>query len=203
MDPISLRQAFVVSYPIFKKRLVLFTTVLLTLFGAWVALEIVVITGQRFGIVLWSIAHLVFLIFFAGMELGFLQICFALYDGREPKFAEAFEHLALGANFLAGQILYLLMVAIGLLFLVVPGVYLGVRYSLFGLCMVAGETNLMRCFRQSAILSSGSMRRLFWIFVVVLLFNALGASLLGLGLFITVPLSALVVTAVFRQLKTP
>jgi len=203
MDPISIRQAFDIAYPIFKKRFVLFTAVLLIFLGAWVTLEIVVITGQRFGIVLWSIAHLAFLIFFAGMELGFLQICLALCDGKEPKFADAFKHLALGPKFLAGQILYLLIVAIALLLLVVPGVYVGIRYGLFGFCMAGGETNLMRCFRKSAILSTGSMTRLFWIFVLLLVFNALGASLLGLGLFVTVPLSALVVTAAFRQLRTP
>src|SRR5215472_6134904 len=193
MHPISVRQAFDFAYPIFKKRFALFTTVLLTLFSAWVALEIVVITGQRFGfgIVLWSIAHLAFLIFFAGMELGFLQICLALYDGKEPKFADAFKHLALGPKFLAGQILYLLMVAIGLLLLVVPGAYLSVRYGLFGFCMVAGEIDLMRCFQRSATLTRGSTARLLWFFVVLLFLNALGASLLGLGLLITVPLSAL------------
>ena len=82
--------------------------------------------------------HLAFLIFVAGIEVGFLQICLALYDGGEPTFADTFTPLALGPKCLAGQMLYLLMVVIGLLLLVVPGVYLSVRYALFGFCMVAG-----------------------------------------------------------------
>jgi hypothetical protein len=36
----------------------------------------------------------------------------------------------------------------------------------------------------------------------LLVLNGLGASLLGLGLFVTVPLSGLVMAAVFRQLYT-
>jgi uncharacterized membrane protein len=40
------------------------------------------------------------------------------------------------------------------------------------------------------------------IFVVLLVLNVLGASLLGFGLFITVPLSVLMMTAVYRQLST-
>ena len=203
MHRISIRQAFDFAWPIFKQRFGLFTTVLLTFFGAWVALEVVIIAGQRFGILLWSIAHLAFLIFFAGMELGFFHICIALYDRRDPTFADTFKHLTLGPKFLAGQMLYLLMVAIGLLLLVVPGIYLSARYGLFGFCMAAGETDLMRSFQQSAALSTGSRPHLFWIFAALLLFNGLGASLLGIGLFITIPFSALVVTAVFRQLSSP
>jgi hypothetical protein len=199
---ISARQAFNFAWPIFKKRFGLFTAVLLTIFGAWVGLEIVVIAGQRFGILLWALMHLAFLIFVAGVEVGFLRICLALYEGGEPTFADTFKHLAMGPKFLAGQMLYLLMVAIGLLLLVFPGVYLSVRYGLFGFFMAAGETNLMRTFQQSAILSVGTKTYLLWIFVALLVFNALGASLLGLGLFITVPLSVLMMTAIYRKLST-
>src|SRR5713101_2450935 len=82
-DTISIRQAFKIASPILKKRFGLFTAVLLTIFAAWVALEIVVIAGQRFGILFWAAAHVAFLIFAAGVEVGFLQICLVLCDGGE------------------------------------------------------------------------------------------------------------------------
>jgi hypothetical protein len=202
-SPISIRQAFNFAWPIFKRRFALFTAVLLTIFGAWVALEIVVIAGQHFGILLWIVTHLAFLIFVAGLEVGLLQVCLALYDGEEPTFADSFAHLALGPKFLAGQTLYLLAALIGLLLLVVPGVYLGVRYALFGFCMAAGETNLVRSFQQSAILSTGEQGYLLRVFFVLFVLNVIGASLLGLGLFITVPVSLLMMTAVYRKLSIP
>ena len=201
--PISMRHAFDFAWPAFKKHFALFTAVLLTIFGAWVVLEIAVIAGQRFGILLWAVMHLAFLIFFAGMELGLLQICRALRDGKAPAFAETFAYLRLGPKFLAAQILYLLMVVIGLLLLVVPGVYLGVRYALWGFCFADGERNLLRCFQQSAIRGKGATSALLWILVTLLVLNLLGASLLALGLSITVPLSVLVMTDVYRQLTTP
>jgi len=199
-SPISVRHAFDFAWPILKKHLGLFTAVLLTILAAWVVLEIVVIAGQRFGILLWTVMHLAFLIFVAGIELGLLQICRALSDGKVPAFADAFAHLRLGPKFLAAQILYLLMVAIGLLLLVVPGVYLGGRYALFGFRFADGETNLLRCFQQSALLSEGATTRLLSVLVALLGLNVLGASLLALGLFITVPLSVLIMTDVYRQL---
>lgn len=201
--PISLRHAFDFAWPTLKKRFGLFTAVLLTILGAWVVLEIVVIAGQRFGILLWAVMHLSFLIFFAGVELGLLQICRSFSDGKAPKFADTFAHLPWGPRFLAAQILYLLLVVIGLLFLVVPGVYLGVRYALFGFCFADGEPNVLGCFRQSAILSKGATIGLLWILAALLVLNVLGASLLALGLFITVPLSVLVMTDIYRQLNAP
>src|SRR5712692_7827535 len=118
-----MRHAFDFAWPTLKKRFGLFTAVLLTILAAWVVLEIVVIAGQRFGILLWVVVHLAFLIFVAVVELGLLQICRALSDGKVPTFADTFARLFLGPKFLAAQILYLLVVVIGLLLLVVPGVY--------------------------------------------------------------------------------
>ncbi len=201
-DLISVRQAFNFAWPIYKRRFGLFTAILLTILGAWVALEIVVIAGQRFGILLWAVMHLAFLIFVAGVELGLLQVCLALYDGAEPTFADTFTHAALGATLLAGQILYLLMTLAGLLLLIVPGAYLGLRYALFGFCMAAGETNLLRSFERSAILSAGVKLYLLWFTVILCALNVLGASLLGIGLFVTVPLSVLMMTAVYRSLSS-
>ena len=202
-SPISMRHAFDFAWPTLKKRFGLFTAVLLTILAAWVLLEIVVITGQRFGILLWAVMHLAFLIFVSGVELGLLQICRALRDRKDPVFADTFAHLPLGPKFLAAQILYLLLVVIGLVLLVVPGVYLGVRYALFGFCFAGGETDLLRCFQQSAILSKGATAALLRTLAALLVLNLLGASLLGLGLFITVPQSVLILTDVYRQRTTP
>jgi len=199
-SPISVRHAFDFAWPTLKKHLGLFSTVLLTILGAWVVLEIAVIAGQRFGILLWTVMHLAFLIFVAGVELGLLQICRAFSDGKVPAFADTFAHLPLGPKFLAAQILYLLMVVIGLLLLVVPGVYLGGRYALFGFRFADGETNLLRCFQQSALLTKGATTGLLCILAALLVLNVLGASLLALGLFITVPLSFLIMTDIYRQL---
>jgi hypothetical protein len=197
--PISVGKALCFAWSTFKRRYRFFSAVLLTIFVAWIGLEVVVIAGQRLGILLWTVAHLAFLVFFASLEVGFLQSCLRLCDGEDPKIRNAFAHWSFGLKFLAGQILFLLLVAIGLLLLVLPGVYLGVRYALFGFCMAEGE-DLIGSFRQSAVLSSGAWIELFGILGGLLLLNILGASLLGLGLFITLPLSALVVTAIYRQL---
>lgn len=199
--PFSVGQAVNFAWPTFKKHFGLFASILLTTFGAWVTLEIIVIAGQRFGIVWWVLAHLAFLIFFAGVEVGFLHTGLVLYDGGEPTFIDTFRYLALGPKFLAGQVTYVLMIVVGLPLFVVPGLYLGVRYAFFGFCLVNGKAELIHSFQQSAILSSGAKSSLLGILVSLLVLNVLGASLLGLGLFVTIPLTVLMMTAVYQQLS--
>ena len=198
-----MRPAVDFAWRTFTRRGSLFVAILLTIFGAWVALEIIVIAGQRIGIVLWVAAHLAFLFFFAGLEVGLVRVCLDIHDGGEPAFADTFAHFALGPRFLLGQVLYLLMVMIGLALLIVPGLYLGARYGLFAFPLAAGELDLVGSFQRSSLLSAASKARLTAILLALLAFNLLGASLLGLGLLITLPLSLLTMTAVYRQLSTP
>src|SRR5262245_61659416 len=141
-QPLSIGQALNFAGSTFKKRYRLFIAILLTFFGAWIVLEIVVIAGQRLGIGLWITAHVAFLLFFAGLEAGFLQLCNALYDGGEPTFADTFKHLDVGPKFLAGQLIYLLIVVVGLALLIIPGLYLAARYALFGFCLAVEKAGV-------------------------------------------------------------
>lgn len=199
--PLSVRQAVDFAWFTFKKKYRLLSTALLTIFAAWVCLEIVVILGQRLGILVWAVAHAGFLLFFACIEAGFLEVCLRIYAGSEVRFADFFAPWPLALKFLAAQILFTLMVLVGLVLLVFPGTYLGGRYGFFGFCMVSGQSELSESFRQSAVLTTGNRSKMSAIFAGLVLFNILGASLLGVGVFITIPVSALVMTAIFRQLR--
>jgi hypothetical protein len=198
-NSIIIHEAINFAWTTFKKHYPLLTAILLTIFGAWVVLEIIVIAGQRFGLVWWTVAHLAFFFIFAGIEVGFVQACFALYDGKEPTFTDTFGYLPLGLKFLAGQVLYLLITIIGLVFLIIPGVYFSVRYAFISFRQVAGEERLSQSFQQSAILSTGNHVSLLALIGSLLVFNVIGACFLGIGLLITIPLSTLTMTAIYKQ----
>jgi hypothetical protein len=200
-NSILLRQAASLAWAAFKIHYLLLIAILLTIFGAWIVLEIAVIAGQRLGLLWWIVAHLVFLIVFAAIEVGFLKACLALHDGQVPVFADAFKYLSLGLKFLAGQILYGLIILVGLVLLVIPGLYMAARYAFVGFCQVEGQESLRGSFAQSATLSTGNMAALMAIIGSLLLFNVMGACLLGIGLLVTIPLSVLTMTAVYKQLR--
>jgi hypothetical protein len=200
-DPISLRQAISFAWTTFQSQFSLFTTILLTFFGVWVILEMIVILSQQLGIMLWVAAHLAFLFVFACFELGFLQICLTLSSGRVPSYASLFKPSASVPLFMIGQIGYFFMVTAGLALFLIPGLYLATRYSLFGFSFAQDQVSLRSSFRQSAILSTGKQAFLLKVLVLLFLFNLLGASLLGLGLFVSIPISVLALTDCYRQLR--
>lgn len=198
---LSLRRAFQFAWPASKQHAGLFTAWLLTLFAAWVALEVIVVAGQDLGLLLWAVAHLAFLLFCAAHSAGLLQVCLNIHAGRHPRYAEAFQAFASAPAFLAGQLFYLLAVCVGLVLFIVPGLYLGARWAFFGFELLTAG-NLLSAFQRSARLTEAVTARLAGVLGVLLLLNLLGAAVLGLGLLLTVPLSLLVLTDLYRQLES-
>jgi hypothetical protein len=201
-NPISIREAFSFARNTYKRHYLLFIASMLTFIASWVLLEIVVIEGQQFGILLWLVAHLAFFIIFAGLEAGFIQISLALVDGQEVSYSSLFSNLASGGSFFIGQLLYLTICLVGFVLLIIPGFYWGTQYAMNGFCMVANSTNPTIALRDSLRISKKSKFPIFVFIILIALLNLLGASLLGVGLLVSVPISVLMKASVFRQLKS-
>ncbi len=201
-DSLSIRKTFDFAWTTFKKHYGLFTGIMLTFFASWVILEVVVIAGQKYGLLLWAIAHLSFFLFFSGLEVGLIQISLALSHEKQVSYSDLFHGLQLGIKFFAAQLIYFLVVLVGLILLIVPGVYFGIQYSFFGFYFVQGTSGPKHSFQQSAAASQGSMRFLLLFYIIIFLLNILGASLLGVGLIVTVPLSVLMAVSMYQQLNS-
>lgn len=197
----SIRTAYEFAWGIYKENYGLLAACMLTFLASWVILEVIVIAGQRFGFILWLIAHVSFFIIFAGLEAGFIRLCLALHDGEKAQYPDLFHELRYGVNFLIVQLAYFFMVLIGLIFLIIPGGYLGTKFTFHAYFFVEGNPTLKQSFKKSAKLSQNSMWFLFWFSVLIFLFNIVGASILGIGLILTFPLSILMKIYVYRQLN--
>ena len=197
----SIRKAFNFAWGIFKEHFGMFTAYVCTFFAAWVILEVIVVAGQRFGSFFWAIAHLSFFVVFAGMEVGFFQICLAVCDGKQIRYSDIFSELRLGVQFLFIQLFYSAMVLVGLALLIVPGAYLGTKYTFYAFSFAEGNLNLKQSFQQSAVISRDAMWFLFWFSILLFCANIVGASILGIGLIITIPISVLMKAFLYQQLK--
>jgi hypothetical protein len=163
-------------------------------------LEVVVFTTQRLGILVWALEHIAFLLCFAGIEVGLLRISLALQYGRNPRLADTFNHFNLTRGFLAAQRLYLAMVLAGL----VSGRprYLA-RHALCPLrlqerrgrkpCATKLQAKRGPDARRYGSIGGDPSRSL--------RVQPAGAALLGFGLFVTVPISVLMMSSIDRQLS--
>jgi hypothetical protein len=133
--------------------------------------------------------------------VGATRISLRLHDGRTATVRDLFtvEGPLLWRYFLA-SLLYALIVAVGTILLIIPGIIFAVRYIFYGYAVVDRGALPMESMRQSAEATKGVWGNVSLFGLVLILLNILGAMLLGVGLLLTAPTSAIAAAWVYRRL---
>lgn len=129
-----------------------------------------------------------------------LRFGLAIHDGHEVRAREIVPSGATVLNYIAVWFLYALLVSAGLILLVIPGIYLAVRYGLVGFLVADRRTDVLGAFRESSELTRGMRWRLFAFGLVVFLMNLAGAAFFGVGLLVTLPVGVFASVMVYRRL---
>ncbi len=190
-----------IAWRAFKANWRVFVLSALILFGSWVCLELAVITLHRLGVIVNVLLHLAFLVWFSGLMVGMHGMALEVIDGGVPTLKDLFALLGRGPTFLLAIFLYLLAVAAGLLLLILPGIYVAVRYAFFGFVLTIKPVSALEALNTAGALAKGRWWGLFGFFLVILALNIAGAALLGVGLFISFPVSLLATASLFRSLQ--
>lgn len=135
------------------------------------------------------------------VTLIWIRTALKVHDGGAPDFSNLGQQLSGFFGFLLTTVLYGLLVAVGMVLLVVPGVIWGVKYAFAGFLVVDKGAEPIDAFRESARLTEGLKGPLFVFGLLLLGINILGAMALGIGLLATVPTSYLAAAYVFRRLQ--
>jgi uncharacterized membrane protein len=98
------------------------------------------------------------------------------------------------------QVLISLLVMLGLLLLVLPGIYLAVSYVFAHFFVHFHGISPMEALRLSRRTVSGNFGQIFLLCLVLLGVNLLGVMAFGLGLLVSMPLSACVLYAAFDDI---
>ena len=194
---------FGIGWKAFKSHARVFVISMFALFASWVVLEVAVVALQRFGLVVWLVLHLAFFVFFSGLMVGLHRIALETVQGKTPRLANLTALLGRSPTFLLASCIYFVAVAGGLALLVVPGIYLAVRYVFFGQVIARRSTSALEALRDAAALSEGRWWTLCVFLVLVLLLNLAGAAVLGIGLLITFPVSLLATSDLYWSLRQP
>ena len=189
-----------VAWGAFKLHWSVFILSVLVLFASWVCLELAVVALQRLGVAVNVLLHLAFLVLFSGLMVGLHGMALQAIEGHSPTLSSLTGSLGRGPSYLLALWLYCTVVAAGLLLLVAPGVYLAVRYALFGQVLAAEQTSALDGLRAAGSLSQGRWWMLFRFLLVVAALNLAGAALLGLGLLVTFPVTLLATSSLYRTL---
>jgi hypothetical protein len=104
-------------------------------------------------------------------------------------------------RFIVGTLLYGLIVAVGMVLLVVPGIIWALRYSMYGHYMVTQGAGPVEALQMSAAATDGHKGELFGLKLASMGVIVLGALCLGVGLVWAIPTVEIAWSAVFLELS--
>jgi len=135
------------------------------------------------------------------ISIGVIKITLKFCDQEPTTYRDLFSAYRLLLNYLVGSIVYGIIVAIGFVFLIIPGIYLAVKYQFYEYLIVDKGMGPIEAIKRSGVLTEGVKRNLvlFWLALVGI--NILGLIALGVGLIATVPVSWLANAYVYRRLQ--
>ena len=132
--------------------------------------------------------------------MGNFIVSAKLLQGHTPKFSDFF----LGFRFFIPLLLTALvggvLAGIGLLLLVIPGVYLLVGYLFASSLVVDRRLDFWAALELSRRTVQPMWFSMFAFVLLLMLINLAGAVALGIGLLVTVPLTACAITAAYADL---
>jgi hypothetical protein len=192
---------FETGWRLFKSHASIFVVSMLLLFLSWVVLEVAVIFLQRLGLAVWLVLHLGWLLLFSGLLVGLHVTALKSIDGEIPRVGDLFGSLERGPAYLLALSIYCLTVSGGLVLLIIPGIYLAIRYCLFAQIITDRSASALAALRKAAESAHGNWVPLGALFLIAFLLNIAGMTLLGIGLIISFPVSLLAIAGFYRSLQ--
>jgi hypothetical protein len=140
---------------------------------------------------LFSLGILFFLVSFY-ITLCFVKTAFMLDEGEKVTLNTFWVGVVPFIKCWIALILYGLMVTIGLIFFILPGLYLASRYYYIIYCMMGDNATILGSFSCSEKLTRGNCLHAFYLFILATLFGST---------FMLIPVAALMNVYAYKQRK--
>ncbi len=135
------------------------------------------------------------------LSLGIIRIALDFYDYQTSSLRQLFSGMPyLFKAFIAG-ILYNMMVTIGMVFFIIPGIYFLIKYGFYEQLIVDKNVGIFESFRQSAEITQGSKWHIFGLLFIFWCINITACFFCCLGLLVTYPALVLAQIYVYRKLS--
>jgi uncharacterized membrane protein len=176
------------GYELFKRNVGGFILFILVFFAISVVLAFIPILG--------SIASVVIS---PALTAGFYMAAKKVKNGETVEFGQFFDGFKLGAPIFLVGLISQLLVFVGCLLLLIPGIYLGVAYTFAALFVTFHKMDFWPAMEASRRVISKNWFNVFGFVLVLGLINMGGAIVLGIGLLVTIPISMCAIYVAFEE----
>lgn len=172
------------KYPVFLIAVVIIVFAISSIFNSLYAS--LTNSGQNPSLVSF-IAQIVGMVINMIVSMGMAKIAITLARGNKPEWEDLYNQYPKIINYFVASILFGLMVVVGLILLIVPGIYLALRYHMYSYLIVDKNLGAIEALKKSAEITKGSMWNLFLFWIVSIIVVIVGAILFFVGLLVAVP----------------
>ncbi len=132
---------------------------------------------------------------------GFIAFALKIYRGQEASVGDLFSQGDILWHYLLATILYSIIVAVGFLLLIVPGVIFLLKYQFVSYCIVDKRMGVKDAFKESAVMTKGEKGNLFWFGILSLLLYIAGVMVFFVGIVVTIPMVIMGYVFVYHALS--
>lgn len=135
------------------------------------------------------------------LTMGYLKVFLNVLDDKEFDIITLFEERDEFWNFVGASILQAVVVILGLILLIVPGIYWALKYSQVQYLVIDKGLAPFEAFKESAKIMDGVKWKYLLFGVALGLINIAGAIVFMVGLLVTIPFTSLAAVYVYRHLN--
>ncbi len=148
------------------------------------------------------VAGIVEIVLLTWLFAGFFRMALDAYAGGSPSIQTLFSSSGeVFGRFAVAWILSWLAFSFGLVLFIIPGIILGVGFMFAPLFVIENGARGIEALRASWSATKGHRWNLFLVSLTLYGFSILGALALGVGLLITMPMVAIALVYLYRELE--
>jgi uncharacterized membrane protein len=140
------------------------------------------------------------------ISLGLIRAALAILDGERPEIGDLLSTRDI-VPYIVASLLVAIVVGIGLLLCIIPGLIAGFLLQFYGYAIIdkrvdaehmAPQSDPIGAMRASYEITSRNVGNLIVLAILCILLNIVGALLCGIGLLVTLPVTAIAVAYAWR-----
>lgn len=140
----------------------------------------------------------IFSLFF---QVGLIKMTLGAIDGKQTSAGDFFRVSPIAVlNFVLTMFMYSILVVVGLILLIVPGIYWAIKYGYAGYSVLDKGYSPIRAFKESGHITEGVKWDVFLLWHVLGFLSAVGGYFF-VGFFVILPISLLVMAWTYRNLE--
>ncbi len=137
--------------------------------------------------------------------MGLIKIFLGFCDGEKGEFSDLFSCYPLLFKYMVGSIIYGVIVSLGLILLIIPGIVWAIKFQFFDYLIIDRGLGPIDALEKSSEITRGVKLDLLTFGILIGIINLLGLLCLVVGLFFTIPMTRVATAFVYRKLlhETP